>query len=642
MGTVYRKTATKPLPPEAEIIERKGQRLAKWKDKRGRIRKAELTEGRDGSPRIVVVSRTYTAKYRDASRLVREVSTGCRDETAARRVLADLERRAELVKANVITAAENAVSDHQTVALSDHFGAYLVKLESDGTTDGHRKNVKRCLERVARECSLSHLGDVQREVFERWFNQQAKAGMSARTRNLYRSSWVAFCNWCVETDRMVANPLAKLKKADEASDRRRERRALAEDELTRVLHVACHRPLAEYGRETVKLQRKTAKGRRTWKKRPLTIETLADATERARHALRDNPKFLQQLVSTGRERALIYKTLVLTGLRKGELTSLTIGQVDLSAPVPFVDLLAADEKNREGSHIPLRADLAEDLRVWLGDKLHRMRTETMRNGEPIPAKLPANAPLFRVPRDLYKILHRDLKAAGIPIVDERGRSVDVHALRHSFGTLLSKAGVMPRTAQAAMRHSSIDLTMNVYTDPRLLDVNGALDALPALPIDQGDGSKREAATGTDGASREFAPGFAPKTDKPSKSGSIVDKAARLDENEADDNANVVSLSAVKRKQPLPTADNGCLKERAKGLEPSTNSLGSCNDRVLSEKDKGLAPTGTPVCTRVCTSEPEKEHDAALRSIVDRLRAELPGDQLARLAAMLQTVAQAAE
>jgi len=73
-------------------------------------------------------------------------------------------------------------------------------------------------------------------------------------------------------------------------------------------------------------------------------------------------------------------------------------------------------------------------------------------------------PLFRVPAGLVKILNRDLKAADIPKQDERGRTVDVHALRHTFGTLLSKHGVAPRTAHAAMRHSTIDLTMNVYTD----------------------------------------------------------------------------------------------------------------------------------------------------------------------------------
>ena len=83
---------------------------------------------------------------------------------------------------------------------------------------------------------------------------------------------------------------------------------------------------------------------------------------------------------------------------------------------------------------------------------------------------------------MVRIFDRHLEAAGIPKHDERGRRVDVHALRHTFGTHLSRAGVPPRTAQAAMRHSSLHLTMNVYTDPTLLDVSGALDALPTLPL----------------------------------------------------------------------------------------------------------------------------------------------------------------
>jgi len=33
-----------------------------------------------------------------------------------------------------------------------------------------------------------------------------------------------------------------------------------------------------------------------------------------------------------------------------------------------------------------------------------------------------------------------------------------------------------------MRHSSLDLTMNVYTDLSLLDVAGALAALPGLSL----------------------------------------------------------------------------------------------------------------------------------------------------------------
>ena len=89
-----------------------------------------------------------------------------------------------------------------------------------------------------------------------------------------------------------------------------------------------------------------------------------------------------------------------------------------------------------------------------------------------------------------RILDRDLLAAGIDKADERGRTIDVHALRHSFGTLLSKGGVAPRTAQAAMRHSSIDMTMNVYTDPKLLDVHGALDSLPSLELNSSPATER--------------------------------------------------------------------------------------------------------------------------------------------------------
>jgi hypothetical protein len=91
---------------------------------------------------------------------------------------------------------------------------------------------------------------------------------------------------------------------------------------------------------------------------------------------------------------------------------------------------------------------------------------------------------------MTRIFDCDLRLAGIAKRDDRGRTLDVHSLRHTFATWLSASGVTPRTAQAALRHSTLDLTMQVYTDPRLLDVAGALDVLPDLPLGQPD---REAA-----------------------------------------------------------------------------------------------------------------------------------------------------
>jgi integrase len=172
-------------------------------------------------------------------------------------------------------------------------------------------------------------------------------------------------------------------------------------------------------------------------------------------------------------------------LRKGELTSLSIAQLRLDGSIPHFELDAEDEKNREGNGVVIRADLAADLERWLAGKLADLQAEARRRGEPIPARLPPDTPIFTVPTGLIRIFDRDLRAADIPKRDERGRTLDVYALRTTFGTLLSRGGVALRTAQAAMRHSDPSLTANVYTDPKLLDVVGALDALPSLPLDGG-------------------------------------------------------------------------------------------------------------------------------------------------------------
>jgi hypothetical protein len=71
-----------------------------------------------------------------------------------------------------------------------------------------------------------------------------------------------------------------------------------------------------------------------------------------------------------------------------------------------------------------------------------------------------------------------------------------------------------------VRHSKIDLTLTVYTDPRLLDVRGALDALPALPL-RGDRGEAEATwrTGTDALpNRTVAPAAAPTADPSEQNG----------------------------------------------------------------------------------------------------------------------------
>ena len=500
MGTVFKKTRTQPLPAGAELFTRAGQQFAKWKPAKGKSRTAKVTTSDDGSLRIQTEAATYTAKFRDGQGHIRAVSTGCRDEDAARSVLSKLERRAELVRSEIISPAEDATADHQAIPLAQHFAAFHEHRIVKGLNATRIANTKSRLGRLAEECGFRRLSECSAEGLTRWLNRQQANGMSAGNRNEYRQELVGFGNWCVETHRLSVNPFSKVPKADAKIDRRRQRRSMTEAELVKLLDVARWRPLAEYGRESTKVDEQPPavgkqRKRSNWKKTALTLEGLQVAVERAKERLAENPEFAEKLERLGRERALMFKTLVLTGLRKGELASLTVGQLDLDAPMPFVALNAGDEKNRQGNTIPLRHDLANDLREWLSD-VPNASTLRLRDHN---AYRESDRKLFRVPSGLVRILNRDLKAAGIAKKDERGRTLDVHALRGTFATLLSKGGVAPRTAQAAMRHSTIDLTMNTYTDPKLLDVCGALDSLPSLDLNASPSTEKNwmRATGTD-------------------------------------------------------------------------------------------------------------------------------------------------
>lgn len=481
MGRVYRKAYTMPAPPGAEIVEKDGQRVARWRLRNGQVRTAEIIDGEGDPLRVRGESRFYIARYRDGSGEVIEVATGCRDEMAARTVLTQLERRAELVRAGVMTEAEDEVADHASVPVKRHLEAYVRHLEAKGG-DARRISMLRVrLDRLMDECGFKRLNRMAAGPVEQWLLARKDDGLSAATRNSYREALVGFGNWCRRTGRLTQSPFADLPRADAKRDRRHQRRALTQEELVRLLRVARLRPLAEYGRETVSGGKAASKkSRSTWTRAALSYEQIDGAVDRAREALEENPLLIAELESEGRKRALVYKALALTGLRKGELASLTVAQLELDGPVAYAVLNPEDEKNRQGSSIPLRADLAAELKAWMDERLARLQSECRAWGEPIPVRLPTDTPVLGVPTGLTRIFDRDLAVAGIAKRDERNRVVDVHALRVTFGTHLCAAGVPLRTAQAAMRHSKPELTANIYTDPKLLDIAGALAALPTL------------------------------------------------------------------------------------------------------------------------------------------------------------------
>ena len=189
MGSVFKKTVTRKLPAagrDRRATETRTVRLqteprpsvsgsvARWHDRKGRTRTAPVTTGKDGAERIRDESRTYFARYRDGNNHVVEVPTGCRDKTAAQNVLADLERKAERVRAGLLTPAEARTAEHLTTPIGEHVAAYIGSLEASGASEKYVREARRILDTVLAGCEFRTLADLDRETVERWLNQPTK------------------------------------------------------------------------------------------------------------------------------------------------------------------------------------------------------------------------------------------------------------------------------------------------------------------------------------------------------------------------------------------------------------------------------------------------------------------------------------
>ena len=581
MGSVFKPFVTRPLPEGAEVVTRAGKPVALWTDASGKKRQAPATAGEQ--PRIRVRGGTYTAQFNDGAGVVRRVATGCKSLDAARAVLADLERRAEHVKSGVLTQAEASVADHADTPIAEHadgYVAYLAHKRGRGahrtTSEGHVENVERDLKAAVAECGFKRLRDLHRDAVAAWVarllelpdtpvvdadgNVLVPRRPAARTINAKLGTLTAWGNWLVDSGRLTVNPFARLGKStgvDESGDVRRQRRALTESELRRLLTVARLRPVAEYGRATVRVVDDTrpAKSRATWKRAELTADTVVAAAERGRATLR--PDVVERLERLGRERALLYAVLVTTGLRRGELAALTIGDVLLDDERPVIMLRGVDAKNGEAARLPLRADVAGELRAWIDEKAEAVcRQRVGVAGVVRPAD---DMPLFDVPDKLVRILHRDADAAGIPKRDKRGRTIDVHALRGTFGTHLARAGVDAVTLKTLMRHKRIETTLRYYVDEGLLEVDRAVGTLPAL-LAEPAGTEVTRATGTDDA-RAVALNVALTSGRTRHTQSTRGNCADSDD------CGVVDANALPATDTAANA--GELKGWLTGLEPAT-------------------------------------------------------------------------
>lgn len=110
-------TYTKPIPEGADLFTRKGKRFARFKDNRGRTVEAPLN---DEGTRLCFQSKKWYGEYKDADGTEHRIPLST-DHTAAERMLSDLKKQVERVRAGI---AERGEEENATRPLADHLTAF--------------------------------------------------------------------------------------------------------------------------------------------------------------------------------------------------------------------------------------------------------------------------------------------------------------------------------------------------------------------------------------------------------------------------------------------------------------------------------------------------------------------------------------
>jgi integrase len=170
----------------------------------------------------------------------------------------------------------------------------------------------------------------------------------------------------------------------------------------------------------------------------------------------------QRLLDVSGERALAYYVVVNMGLRRGDGDALTWGDFELDGPNPCWISRAHVAKVPVETVLPLHPELAQALR------------------DARPAHWQPNDKVF--PNNLPSMhwFYKDLKAAGITAINDKGERVDLHALRTTFGTHLNDSEMPFAQAKKLMRHKYDKMTSEAYYRPSTAILGAALTKVPIL------------------------------------------------------------------------------------------------------------------------------------------------------------------
>jgi len=158
------------------------------------------------------------------------------------------------------------------------------------------------------------------------------------------------------------------------------------------------------------------------------------------------------------ERRLVYEAAFCSGLRRNELRSLSVEDLDVEGG--GLHLHAEWTKNRKPGFQPLPAALAQRLKAFIKTGKAADLYRTFLRRKDCTLQVPEN-PLLYVPSHAAREFDRDCKVAKIK-KNAPGGKVDFHSCRVAYVSLVLESGAGVKEAQSLARHGTPTLTMNTY------------------------------------------------------------------------------------------------------------------------------------------------------------------------------------
>ncbi len=229
------------------------------------------------------------------------------------------------VRAGVITAAESAAREHGQRPIIEHIDAWRDSMRQRGTGESHYRWQHNRVKRLMRAANVESLAMLTAEKAQAAlaYIQTEKRGKqwpvtSPQTARHYFVALKSFVKWCLQSGRLIHDPLLAVKRPKAAGE--------------------------VFRRTPIELAR---------------VGDLVTATWNRRHT-RD------RLGHDPKDRAMLWALMAYTGLRRGEALSLTRESFNLEGG--FVVLEAKDAKNDKRVEQPIPAAIAPLLGMWLADK----------------------------------------------------------------------------------------------------------------------------------------------------------------------------------------------------------------------------------------------------------------------------------